>query len=127
MTIPAICRAGSAQLMAHAVNARGVIFPLFLMTTRAIRRRQLAFVNQILDSLMAINAIQLRVNGFDEGVRRKQQRYGFASNLPGRRRIEMTIQAIGVLEFFGGSDAARAGEKTQQCEDQRHLGERPTS
>ena len=89
--------------MAHAMDAGGVLFARFLVATRTGGWRQLAFVDQILDALMAIYAIQGAVNGFVEVVRGKQQRNDIRSHRTRGAGIQMAIQTISVGEFIRGA------------------------
>ena len=82
------------------MDASGVILSFLFVAARTIRRRQFAFVNQILDAFVAINAIELGVDGFIETVRWKYQRNDFIADGACGFRIEMAIETIAVREFI---------------------------
>jgi len=118
VAIPAIRRPGRAQGVAHAVDAGGILLGRVFVTTRAVRRRQLALMHQILDAFVTINAIELRVQGFIERVGGEQQRHGLISDGAGGGGIEMAIQAVRVGDFFRRKRTEWSCQKTPRQKDQ---------
>ena len=103
MAAPATRGTGCAELVAYAVNARDVILAFLFVTSGAVRRWQLALMHQVFDAFVAINAIELRVEGFVEGVSRKNQGNDVRTDRARGGRIEMAIQAVSVGELrLGG-------------------------
>ena len=109
VTIPAIGGARSSQLVAQAVDARGVIFRLLCMASVTVRRRQFALMHQVLDAGVAIHTVEHGMDGFLKGVGRKKQRNDFPVHLAGRGRVQVAVEAVGVFEFVRGI----RGEQTQ--------------
>lgn len=103
VAVPALRRAGRAHRMTHAVDARGVIFTFFFMTTGAIRWRDILVVLQFRDAVVTVNAIQLAVNRQRKTIRREIAD-GFldAVDHPGGGRIGMAVETVGVGQFRGG-------------------------
>lgn len=109
VAVPAIRRTGGPQLMAQAVNARGVFRDGFfvpwlgLVAPAALWLGQTAFVDEILDAGVAVHTINLCVNGFVEVVRRENShRHRLTAHLFGVRRIGVAIEAVLVLELRSG-------------------------
>ena len=101
VTIPALRRAGRAHLMAHAVDAAGVILTFFFVTAGAIRRRHIFVVHQFLDAVVTINAIQFAVNGFLETIRGKNGERNFLAVHDVRvLRVAVAIKAVRAGKFF---------------------------
>jgi hypothetical protein len=57
--------------MAHAVDARRVILALLFMAAGAVRRRHVFVVLQFLDAVVAVNAVELAVDGLRKTVGRE--------------------------------------------------------
>ena len=94
------------------------------MTAGTIGRRQLAFVNQILDAVVAIDAVQAGMDGFLEGLGREQEGDVFAIDLAGGGGVEMAAEAIVVLEFLGGGGSEEAGvQKENESREAERCGE----
>jgi len=121
VTIPAIGGAGSSQLVAQAVDARGVIFRLLFMASGAVGRRQFGVVDEFLDAGVAVRAIEHGMDGPGEAVGGKDgERDGFAIHLPAVGRVGVAIQAIGVRQFFdgvGGGESRRCEWQAKQDEE----------
>ena len=112
VAVPALRRAGRAHLVAHAVNAASVILAFFFVTTNAVRRRHFFVVNQFLDAVVTINAIQFAVNGFLETVLGKNgERYFLAVDDTRVLRVAVAIKTIRAGKFFN-----RVGRR-QRCRD----------
>ena len=102
VAVPATGRTAGAKFVTHAVNACGIILRLFLMATGAIWRGELAFVNQVFDAFVAINAIECGVKRLVERVGREYQRNGFPVHRARGRGIQMAVETIRVGDFIGG-------------------------
>ena len=102
VAIPTTRRAGRAERVAHAMDARGiflrgfVVARLRVVATDTIRWRQFAFVDEVFDSTVAINAIKFSVNRLRKTVRRKNQRDNLPADFSRRGRIEVAIEAVRV-------------------------------
>lgn len=68
VAVPTICRSGCAERVAHAVDAVGVFFAFLLVATGAIRRGNLGIMNQFFDAGVAIDTVELGVDGTRKAV-----------------------------------------------------------
>ena len=93
------------MLVAHAMDAGGIVLGFLVVATGAIGRRQLAFMHEVLDAFMAIDTIEAGVNGLGKGIRRKNEGNDLAIHLACGGWIEMTIEAIAVFESVGDGGA----------------------
>ena len=75
VAVPALRRAGRAHVVAHAVDARGVILAFLVVATGAVWRRHVFVMQHLLDAVVAVNAIKLAVDGPGKTVRGKQRHH----------------------------------------------------
>ena len=116
VAIPTLRRAGSAHLVAHAVNAAGVVLAFLLMAAGTIRRRRIFVVLHLLDAVMAINAVQRAVDGFGKTIRRKQRHGdGMAVDHFLVGGIGVAIETVGAFQLVRREDQ-RGGEEKKQRE-----------
>ena len=103
MTISATCGAGSAQGMAHPVNACLIHLGLIGMAIGTLRRRKRSLVNEFRDRRVAVDTVEAAVNGGLECFRNQRgQRDGATLDGAGQGRILVAFQAIGVAEWLVG-------------------------
>ena len=98
-----------AHRLAHTVDAGGVFFygtgmvGFRFVTGGALRFGQFAFVNQFLDALVAIDAIQLPVDRLQKRVGGENGHgHGFSLDLPTVGWIGVAVQAVRIGEFLSG-------------------------
>src|ERR1051325_12039010 len=123
VAVPATGRAGSAEGMADAVNAGGILFSGLLVigfgfvAADAVGRGQFAFVDEVFDADVAIHAGQFAVDRSRKHVGREDRhRDGFSVNRARVGRIGVAIEAIGVGKLLGGQGGERdvPGEEAEQ-------------
>ena len=116
MAIPAVGRARGAHRVADAMDAGRIQFGFVRMAVGTIGRRKLAVVDQFLDAVVAIDAVKFRMDGILERLGRKQEGYILPVHLARRAWVQMTIQAIAVLECrcaAGGQTGAQEQKENQ--------------
>ena len=101
VAVPALGRARSAHRVAHAMNAVGVGFGFLVVATGAVGRRNICAMNQFLDAVVTINAIQLAVDRPGKTVNWENgERDFFPVHQTDVFRIQMTIETIGAGKFL---------------------------
>ena len=119
MAVPALRRARRTHFVAHAVNAAGVIFTFFFVTAGAVRWRHVFVVEQFLDAVVTINAIQFAVNRFLETALGKNcERYFLAIDDARVLRVAVAIKTIRAGEFFNRVGRRQRGRhcETKSCQ-----------
>jgi len=118
VTVPALRRAGCAHLVAHTVDAAGVIFAFFFVTTGAVRWWHVFVVNQFLDAVVTINAIQFAVNRFLETALGKNGERNFLAIHDARVFwVAVAIKAIRAGKFF---NCVGSRQRCRDCETKNY-------
>ena len=100
--------------MAHAVDAGRVILAFLFMAAGAVRRRHVFVMLHFLDAVMAVNAVQLAVDGLCKTVRREQRhRLGVAVDHALVRRVSVAVETIRVLQLFRREERGRGQHKDE--------------
>ena len=103
VAVPALGGAGCSHRVAHAVNARGVILAFLIVTTSTVGRRHVFIVDQFLDPVMAIDAVQeLWTDLAKPLVGKSAIGLGVTVDRALIGRIGMAVEAVGVCEFLNG-------------------------
>ena len=107
---------GGAAGLAHAVDAGGVLGVLGGMAGGALGRGQTGRMDQVLDGVVAVGAVEAGVNGFLKGVGVKEgEGHGFPGDGARGVGIAVALQAIRVGNGVGGEAARRhQGQKGQR-------------
>ncbi len=114
VAVPALRRAGRAHGVAHAVDAGGVILAFLFVTAGAVRRRHDFVVHHLLDAVVAVNAVQLAVDGLGKTVGGKQRhRFGMAIDGALVRGVGVAVEAVGVFQLVRREDSRRQQQQRQ--------------
>ena len=101
MTIPALSGPRSAHLVAHAMDAAGIIFAFLLMTAGAVRRWHIFVVLHLLDAIVTINTVERTMHRFGVAIGRKQRHcLRMAIDHALVSRVGMTIKTISVFQLL---------------------------
>ena len=104
--------------MAHAVDAGRVILAFLFMAAGAVRRRHVPVMLQFLDTVMAVNAVQLAVDGLRKTVRGEQRhRLGVTVDHALVRRVGVAVETGLVLQLFRREER-RCGQQDEKGEQE---------